>query len=474
MADKKTIFLTGASGNMGGATLRELLTRSDRFRVKALVLPRDRTHKAISRYAGHPSLEIVWGDLTQYEDVLAGVNGADQVLHIGGMVSPAADRYPELTMQVNVGAARNIVRAIKAQTEPDRVKLVYIGTVAQTGDRPAPIHWGRTGDPIKISRFDQYAVSKTIAESIVAESGLKYWVSLRQTGIGYPSLWKTSDPIVFHTPLNTVLEWVSVNDAGRLAANTCEDAVPATLWRNFFNIGGGEGMRVVNHELSAAMSRATRGGDFREIFKPHLFATRNCHGQWYTDSDKLEALVPFRREVFADFVAALSNDVPWYIKLAARLASEAGRKRIRQLAEGPGGPLYWLAHNDEAHITAYFGSREAWAAIPDWDSFALIQPSRTPTKLDHGYDETKSMENWTRADLHQAAQFRGGACQGNHDHGPHAPASWRCALGHDFEMTPNLMLRGGHWCPTCMLDPASYAEVATRSPFFNQVWREGE
>ena len=179
MQDKKTIFLTGASGNMGGATLRELLGRSDRFKVKVLVLPRDRANKTIRRYQGHPSLDIVWGDLTNYDDVLAGVTGADQVLHIGGMVSPAADRYPELTMQVNVGAARNIVRAIKAQAAPDRIKLVYIGTLAQTGDRPAPIHWGRTGDPIKISRFEQYAVSKTMAEAIVAESGLKHWVSLR-------------------------------------------------------------------------------------------------------------------------------------------------------------------------------------------------------------------------------------------------------------------------------------------------------
>jgi nucleoside-diphosphate-sugar epimerase len=111
MKDKKTIFLTGASGNMGGATLRELLQRSDRFRVKALVLPNHRNAPAMNlkRHADHPDLEIVWGDLTNYDDVLRGVAGADQVLHIGGLVSPAADRVPGLTMKVNVGAARNIM-----------------------------------------------------------------------------------------------------------------------------------------------------------------------------------------------------------------------------------------------------------------------------------------------------------------------------------------------------------------------------
>jgi nucleoside-diphosphate-sugar epimerase len=473
MHSRKTIFLTGASGNMGAATLHELMARADRFKVKALVLPRDRGNRTIAFYRNHPALDIIWGDLTNYDDVLKGVTEADQVLHIGGMVSPYADRFPDLTMKVNVGAARNIVKAIKAQPDPDAVKLVYIGTVAQTGDRPAPIHWGRTGDPIKISRYDHYAVSKTIAESIVAESGLKHWVSLRQTGIGYPGLWRISDPIVFHTPLNTVLEWVTVGDAGRLAANTCEDNVPAALWRRFFNIGGGAGMRVMNHQLSAAMSQATGGGDFRDIFTPNLFATRNFHGQWYTDSDALQALVPFRREVFADFVNALARSVPFYVKLAARYLPNAGRKRIRQLAEGPGGPLHWIANNDEAHINAYFGSRAAWEAIPGWDRFDLKQLSLTPTTLDHGYDESKSPEAWTKADLQQAAQFRGGICHGDNDAGPHAPTRWQCTRGHGFEMTPNLILRGGHWCPTCMLNQDSYADVAARSPFFRQVFTEG-
>ncbi len=49
-----------------------------------------------------------------------------------------------------MSAARaNIVDAIVATGGAERVRLVYIGTVAQTGSRNAPIHWGRTGDPIK-------------------------------------------------------------------------------------------------------------------------------------------------------------------------------------------------------------------------------------------------------------------------------------------------------------------------------------
>ena len=109
---RKVIFLTGATGNMGSATLAELLSRSDQFIVRALVRPEEKNHPVVMRHAKAPGLEWVWGDLTRYEDIVQGVKGADHVLHIGGLVSPLADQNPDLTMKVNVGGARNIVKAI--------------------------------------------------------------------------------------------------------------------------------------------------------------------------------------------------------------------------------------------------------------------------------------------------------------------------------------------------------------------------
>lgn len=469
--DRKRIFLTGATGNMGGATLHELMARADRFTVRALVRPQDMGHPILKRYAGNPAFEAIAGDLTSYDDVLRGVTGADQVLHIGGMVSPLADHFPELTMQVNVGGARNIVDAIRAQPDPDAVSLVYIGTVAQTGHRGTGVHWGRTGDPIKISRYDQYAVSKTMAEAIVAGSGLKRWVSLRQTGMAQPDMWKIFDPIIFHNPLNGVFEWATVGDSGRLAANTCEDTVPARFWRGFYNIGGGAAARLVNHEFAAMTASALGGGDYRDTYRPHWFATRNFHGQWYSDSDRLEELVPYRREVPADFVRAMAERVPFIVKAISRLAPSLGRKRLQKLAEGPGGTLNWMATNDEAHIKAFFGSRAAWEALPrDWAHFTYAQPSRTPSLLDHGFDTEKAEADWAADDLHQAARWRGNALLSGGEGGPDEAAQWRCALGHEFAMTPRLMLRGGHWCPTCMVDPESYAAQAAANPFFAQVW----
>ena len=37
-------------------------------------------------FENDPSVRIVWGDLTNYEDVLNAVTGSDYILHVGGMV----------------------------------------------------------------------------------------------------------------------------------------------------------------------------------------------------------------------------------------------------------------------------------------------------------------------------------------------------------------------------------------------------
>lgn len=124
ISTKKTIFLTGATGNMGSATLAELAGRADRFRLRALVRPEEQGHPVVKRFAKHPAVEWLSGDLTSAQDMRRGIDGVDHVLHIGGMVSPLADQFPELTMKVNVGGARNIVEAIKAAGQAETTALV--------------------------------------------------------------------------------------------------------------------------------------------------------------------------------------------------------------------------------------------------------------------------------------------------------------------------------------------------------------
>jgi nucleoside-diphosphate-sugar epimerase len=473
------VFLTGASGSMGREGLRQLLERRDRFRVVALVPPTKRDRRILSAYSGDPDLTVVWGDLTNYEDVLKGVTGADYVLHVGGMVSPQADRDPEWTERVNIGGIRNILRAIQAQPDPNLVKLVYIGSVAQTGDRNPPIHWGRVGDPIRISRFDHYAVTKTVAEREVIESGLSYWVSLRQTAILHGNRPQPArmDPIMFHVPLRGVFEWVTAEDSGRLLANVCADDVPEHFWRRIYNVGGGAGCRITNYELLLASLTAFGLGrrHLEALFDPKWFALRNFHGQWFEDSDSLEDLLHFRRETRDDFGPYFRRHAPIPAPVVA-LTPAFVCKIAHKLVLEPFANRCWNQQRADGRIEAFFGSPERRQAIPGWDGLDTHRPSDQPLRLHHGYDEASPPAEFDLDIMKAAAEFRGGRCLSSRMTRGDLTGKlrWQCAFGHEFEASPTLVLLAGHWCPGCLPPPWNDDEIARRNPFFAQVCPAGQ
>ena len=74
-------------------------------------------------------------------------------------------------------------------------------------------------------------------------------------------------------------------------------------------------------------------------------------------------------------------------------------------------------------------------------------------------------------DMQKAAEFRGGECVSKKlGKDMYTPIKWKCHCGHEFEMSPNLVLKGGHWCPECLPMPWNYDEIAKHNPFFAQVW----
>src|SRR5690554_637137 len=288
------VFLTGSTGTMGQATLKALL-KADSFEIIVLVRDTKKDRKIIKPYIKEKNLQVYYGDLTNYNDVLKCMVGADIVLHCAALVSPAADYCPEAAMNINYGSTINIIKAIKAQPDWEEIRLVYIGTVAKTGDRMPPIHWGRIGDPIKPSIHDYYAVSKVAAERAVIESGLKYWVSLRQTGIISEKMTEIKDPIIFHNCLDNVLEYITEKDSGVLMRNCCND-LPDDFWRHIYNIGGGPGCRMSSYEMFKGLFESLGINNLENVISSKWFAIRNFHGQYYLDSDKLNDYLNFRSQ----------------------------------------------------------------------------------------------------------------------------------------------------------------------------------
>lgn len=157
---------------------------------------------------------------------------------------------------------------------------------------------------------------------------------------------------------------------------------------------------------------------------------------------------------------------------AAALPTKERMKAMHeQIAHQEMGTLWMLEEGHDDWVRAFFGSRAAALAQPkSWDEVEFPEPSRTPVYLNHGYDESKPLEQLGLNDMKEAAEFRGGACLDYTAGDFYRPVRWRCAFGHEFEASPNLILKGGHWCPECERNAWNYGAVAARSPFFNQVW----
>ena len=477
---KKTVFLTGATGNMGWAGFQELYARKEKFKIRILARRSRKNEKMLTPYLSDPAVEIVWGDLTRYDDVLAGVAGADYVLHVGGMVSPKADSYPEKTLKVNVSAARNIADAVLAQPDRDKVKVVYIGSVAQCGDRMPPFHWGCAGDPAYASAFDMYAVSKCEAERIIADSGIRHWVSLRQSGILYPGIFMQISPTLFHVPVKGVLEWATIEDSGRLLANVCEDWVPDEFWNRIYNISSGEQYRLTNYDFESRMLSPIGIKSIEKVFEPRWFATRNFHGMWYTDADILENYLHFRENLpLEDYFRRLTSKLPWYFSLARYVPASLIKAFLRPLAYRKGlGTQSWLK-DDPEKLAAYYGSEEEYRSITGWEQLRPAHMEKNLDRalatgeavvLDHGYDTSKPVHELSADELEKAAAFRGGRFLGPEESigTKGAVFEWECEKGHRFKASLEYVLLGGGWCPECNADNAEKASTG-RNRFISQI-----
>ncbi len=329
------------------------------------------------------------------------------------------------------------------------------------------------------SAYDMYSVSKCRAEKVIVDSGIPHWVSLRQSGILYPGILGVVNPTAFHVPVAGVLEWATIEDSGRLLANVCEDWVPAGFWNNFYNIGSGEQYRMTNYEFETRLLRALGLPGPEKVFEPQWFALKNFHGMWYEDSDRLEDILHFRANVpIEEYFRQMKSKLPWFYNLAFLAPASVVKMFMKPYAyEKWMGTQSWV-DGDPEKMAAYYGSREAWEAIKSWKDVIPphweknLEKARAAgecLRLDHGWDESKSIYELTDEEIQTAAEFRGGKFLGlAKKEDPCAQYLWECEHGHRFTASLEYVLLGGGWCSECPLD--SLATTSTpRNKFISQL-----
>ena len=491
---KEKVFLAGASGSMGFEAFKNLWERREKYQIVLLQRPSKKNKELFSKYekaiglksipgrgiVENSRMKIVWGDATNYDDVSKACEGIDWVLCPMAFISPAADLNPKMAEAVNTTAVKHIIKAIESQPGgAEHVKFVYVGTVAETGDRLQTIHVGRVGDPLKPSIFDFYAVTKIAGERAVLESNIKHWVSLRQTFIMTTD--DVEDPIMFHQPIDSFMENNTKEDAGRGLINCLDVGESSDFWCHVYNMAGGPECRTTFYHLMKQIF-AINGLRLEKVVERKWFALRNFHMQYFEDSSILNEYIHNWGDGMENYYTSFDKSRPVYLKLLGGLCKRfsfirnqvesATYKRFdKMVSESKNGTVYWYENRNDMRMSAFYKDYETYEAIPEWgiDMPELESEKIKYIRLDHGYDETKEILDLQ--DLKEAAKFRGGFCLADEwDGDMYTSLNWQCAFDHQFTGKPYTILKAGHWCPDCLAPPWNYDEIAKHNPFFAQVW----
>ena len=88
LAERPRVFMTGASGGMGMASLKQMLPDvGDKYELVVLVRDSKKNRAEMAPFEGTSGLEVVWGDLDDDAAVRRCLLGTSLVLHIAAFVS---------------------------------------------------------------------------------------------------------------------------------------------------------------------------------------------------------------------------------------------------------------------------------------------------------------------------------------------------------------------------------------------------
>ena len=296
------VLLTGAFGNIGTSTLKELVKRG--HRVRCFDLKTKRNQEIAAKFADQ--VETVWGDMRCQDDVAGAVRDQAAVIHTAAIIPKLSatgvqsEDRPDWARTINVGGTWNLLNAMKAI--PQSPKIIYTSSLhvfGRTQDQPFP---RSVCDPVQ--PVEHYAHHKVECEQMIKESGL-VWAILRLSAALPIRL--ILDPGMFEVPLNNRIEYVHSKDVGVALANALECGA---VWGKTLLIGGGKKCQFYYRDLVARILAATGNGTMPE----EAFTTIPYSVDWL-DTEESQRLLNYQQRTLEDYVhdtlQALGSRLRW-------------------------------------------------------------------------------------------------------------------------------------------------------------------
>ena len=226
-----TVFLTGATGFVGGALARSLVAAG--HRVRALVRSPE-----TARDLAALGIEIHPGDITAKESMRKPMTGVDGVYHVAGWYKIGA-RDTSDAVRINIDGTRHVLELASELRIP---RTVYTSTLAVNSDtrgRVVDESYRFSGRHLTVydrTKADAHRIAESFAARglpvVIVQPGLIYGPgdtsSLRPTLVDYL---RRKLPLV---PKRTAFAWAHVDDIARGHMLAMEKGQPG---RNYFICG---------------------------------------------------------------------------------------------------------------------------------------------------------------------------------------------------------------------------------------------
>lgn len=486
------LAITGSTGNMGQAVMKQLCSLENIEKIKLLSRNRKRIKKLLKAIKPlKDKIEVIIGSSADPEVCKKLVDGVDYVVNMGAVIPPVADINPRAAVAANEVGAAVLVDAVENITE-NQPKFIHISTMALYGNRNHRHPWGRVGDPLLVSPFDVYAATKLRGEFKVLESKIKKWAVIRQTAMLHENMLSDnmSDGLMFHTCFNAPLEWATAHDSGVLIKNMLKKDSECDLgdkfWKKCFNLGGGEVNRLTGFDTLNDGFKII-GGSAKDFFDPTYNATRNFHGLWFSDGEVLNDMFDYISQSTDDYWKRIAKLHPVYALGKIVPKGIIRSAAIKRLFKNYNSPAYWAKHGDEERLFAYFGGRDKYESLPKkWSDFDLLAEGRAegeavdyeklksePTEIDYGFDFFKSDGEITKADLEAVATAHGGKLVSDEFQtgDMYKTLQWQTQDGEVFEANAYTVLRAGHWYNPIYKEYVwDFDRLAKKDKIWAQIW----
>lgn len=292
------VLLTGAFGNIGLWTLRELLAAGDT--VRCFDLATKKNQKAASALPA--GVEVIWGNLDDTESVRRAVAGCDAVIHNAAILPPVSENNPTLAKQVNIDGTAALISICEAQAK--KPKFLLASSVALFGDTLHQSPPRRATDPIAPS--DHYTRSKAACEEMLKKSALP-WIVVRFSAtppVQVGSADKAAIRHYFELNPNTRVEFLHPKDAGRAQALAIrrEEALGHVLL-----IGGGPRCRITFREMNHLFLQSVGLADFPDS----AYGSTPFYLDWLDSEESEKLLGGYQRHTFEDYAREIMELNRW-------------------------------------------------------------------------------------------------------------------------------------------------------------------